>query len=432
MEVSEEARQHVYCQLKNFYSVNHSIGQPWHFIFSLLYFIISIFAFLCNSLLLISLQIHTKRKSTTPEATPNNTRCQRQTIRSIKAKLSEETRDNLIGWLAVFDLLLGLTMPFTASDVLSKYWPFGPNTELLGRLTLTIPTIVIYSSSMIIILIAINCYRQIIHSSEQQLTPRIVRYIVAMIIVISTVISTPIFYYTKLDYLVDGDFEQYFSQTRSTRDTSPISNISADVLKNHTPTLDTTPSTSHTAFSKLFFENESEASGVECDTHNDVNLSYITFIYDDWPIDEDLAQKGKLYHSIFSLFAQLIIPSIVISFLYYSVYKRLQRRSTIQNRVSRTKASAKQENDRNKRRNKLLLTISLVYFITWLPFGIVSLLMVANLNVFGDSTEGVIMLFMTCHLLGMSSACANPIIYGYRNKHVRKGMSKLYFRSHFT
>jgi len=35
-------------------------------------------------------------------------------------------------------------------------------------------------------------------------------------------------------------------------------------------------------------------------------------------------------------------------------------------------------------------------------------------------TNGI--LFMTCHLLGMLSACANPSIYGFRNKHVRNGM----------
>ena len=82
------------------------------------------------------------------------------------------------------------------------------------------------------------------------------------------------------------------------------------------------------------------------------------------------------------------------------------------------------ENNRNKRRNKLLVTISLVYLITWLPLGIIGTLSDANINIFGDNAEVTAMIFMTCHLIGMSSACANPIIYGFRNKHVRKGNNK--------
>ena len=180
--------------------------------------------------------------------------------------------------------------------------------------------------------------------------------------------------------------------------------------------------------SSLSSGNSSETSSLTCDNNIDDNFfSYITFLLDDWPAAADLTQTVRLYYSIFSLFTQLVIPFFVISFSYYNVYKRLKRQAKIQSRVSRTEENVKKTNDRNKRRNKLLATISLVYLITWLPLGIFGTLSDANINIFGDNAEVTTMIFMICHLIGMSSACANPIIYGYRNKHVRKGKMKLFF-----
>ena len=130
-------------------------------------------------------------------------------------KICEKTRDNLIGYLATFDLLLSLTMPFTALDVLSKYWPLGRNTQLLARICRALPSIIIYSSSMIIIVIALNCYRQVLHSSKKQLSPRKLRYIVVLIISVATVVSVPIFYFTKLDPLIEGVVNPFAEEANS-------------------------------------------------------------------------------------------------------------------------------------------------------------------------------------------------------------------------
>ena len=424
---SAEAHQQVYCQLKNFYGINKSIPEPWHFIFSSLYAIISVFAFLCNSLLLISLQSHNKRKSKRTGSLSRLTRCLSRHIRSRRSKLSEKTRDHLIGYLAFFDLLLSLTMPFTGLDVLTKYWPLGPNSELLGQFTRAIPTAVVYSSSMIIILIAVNCYRQILHSSKKQLTPRKLRYIVTVIIIISIFFSTPIFYYTKLDPLFEGGFESYVEELNTSEyiftNISKPQEVGTNVQAGSDAWYQST-----TPPSSLSSGNSSEISSLACDNNIDDNFfSYITFLLDDWPAAADLTQTVRLYYSIFSLFTQLVIPFFVISFSYYNVYKRLKRQAKIQSRVSRTEENVKKTNDRNKRRNKLLATISLVYLITWLPLGIFGTLSDANINIFGDNAEVTTMIFMICHLIGMSSACANPIIYGYRNKHVRKGKMKLFY-----
>ena len=304
----------------------------------------------------------------------------------IKDRLREKTRDHLIGCLATFDLFLSLSMPLSALDVLTESWPLGPNTIVIAQVARSLPTAIAYSSSMIIILIAINCYRQILHSSERQLTPHALQCLLGVIITFSITITSPIFYFTKLDPLFEPGYEEM-------------------LLKALRP------------------KNVNKTGVLKCKEHNDVNLSLITFVVDDWPVAKNVTHTNniRLYYSIFSLFSQLIIPFCVISVCYYAVYNKLKRQAKIQRRVIQTQDRMRRENARNKVRNKLLAIISLVYFITWLPLSIFGSLSDANIEIFGANQEIKTIIFMICHLIGMSSACANPLIYGYRNKHVRKG-----------
>lgn len=41
-------------------------------------------------------------------------------------------------------------------------------------------------------------------------------------------------------------------------------------------------------------------------------------------------------------------------------------------------------------------------------------------NPFGDDTETMLIIYAVCHMTGMSSACANPLLYGWLNDNFRK------------
>ena len=373
----------VICKLKTLYAVNRSVSQPYYAIFFILYVGISVFAFMCNSLLLISLFHYNKKKKSgfKRKSQKKGRPFRKPSRRQLK---SEKTRDYLIGYLATFDLLLSLTMPFTAIDVLTNYWPLGPNSEIIVQLMRAAPTAFVYASSMIIILIAYNCYRHILNNSEKQLSPKRTRCIVMIIVAISVVFSSPIVYFTKLEPLINDDFKKLLNAVGLVNKTKDVA-----------PQL--------------------------CNDHEEVNLLQISFVVDDWPSADDWTGNIRLYFSIMSLVAQSILPFFVISYCYYSVYKRLKRKSSIQSRVLITAEARRRRNEREKRRNKLLMTISLVYLITWLPLGILGTLADGKINFFGENPEIPSIIFMICNLLGMSSSCANPIIYGYRNKHLRKG-----------
>ena len=106
------------CKIKSIYGPNQSISSLWYKIFLSFYIIVGIFAFVCNSMVLLSLYQHYKKPKRYDRGA---SRFRSHQKRAKKSKTCEKTRDNLIAYLASFDLLLCLTMPFTALDVLSQY-----------------------------------------------------------------------------------------------------------------------------------------------------------------------------------------------------------------------------------------------------------------------------------------------------------------------
>ena len=148
LNISSIYRAH--CSLMSEYSVNHSISQPWHTVFAIFYAIVASTAFFCNLFLIIALYMDNKKHPRINEAIYSYS----QTGNSTTSTLSEKTRNHLIGCLATLDLLLSITMPFTALDMLTKYWPLGIHTEVLAKLIRAVPAVIVYSTSMIIILIA--------------------------------------------------------------------------------------------------------------------------------------------------------------------------------------------------------------------------------------------------------------------------------------
>ena len=182
--------------------MNQSTKEPWHTIFTILYAFSALTGFTTNLLLLLSLYCY----NASHRGGRNSIISIHSTIDTHRRPLtpSEKTGDLLIAFLATFDLLLSLTMPFTAVDILSKYWPLGHNTELLCRLNRSAPSVVVYCTSMVIILIAINRYRQIVSPTGRQMSPRNIRFIAMIIVIVATTISSPVFMFSKL-YTITGE-----------------------------------------------------------------------------------------------------------------------------------------------------------------------------------------------------------------------------------
>ena len=410
------------CELKRLYQLNRTLNEPWHTIFATLYSLFALSAFVCNSLLLFALHSHNKKRQRSGYSEYSPTGASRRPPRT-----AELTRDLLIAHLATFDLILSLTIPFTALDVLSKFWPLGSNTELMCRLTRSVPTTAVYCSSIIIILIAVNCYRQVLHSSKRQISPATLRYVTPTIIIISVAISTPIFYHTKLYQLYPNNYSVADNVEQPASIPAPNGTIERIdyYIFNDTdyPLPDYTYWSNDSLNMSYYTTPEVEENNKECEGLSEHEDTSWVFCIENWSTQGEAVETGnRLYYSMFSFSFQLIAPFIIISISYFLVYRRLKRQAMIRQRILGSEERVQRENNRATRRNKYLVTISLVFLIAWLPLSLIGLMIDFNINLFGEhNMEATIMFFMTCHLFGMSSASANPIIYGYSNKHIRKG-----------
>jgi len=67
------------------------------------------------------------------------------------------------------------------------------------------------------------------------------------------------------------------------------------------------------------------------------------------------------------------------------------------------------------------MAITLLFSITWLPLNIYNLVLDLH-NPFNlpEDEEKMLIIYTVAHLIGMSSACLNPLLYGWSNEHFRK------------
>ena len=193
MKPSNVSAMEIDCNLKRLYSLNHSTQNPWHYIFIGLYALVTLSGFICNTILLIALQfVHSKKSRRGLPLSLQNIRL------PIHPRPSEIRRDALISQLAILDLLLCISMPFTAVDGLTKFWPFGSDTELLCKMVKAFPTTIVYAAAMTMMLIAFNCYRWTVLPHKRQIPTAKLKYLTLSFIIISLLLSSPQYYFTKI------------------------------------------------------------------------------------------------------------------------------------------------------------------------------------------------------------------------------------------
>lgn len=158
----------------------------------------------------------------------------------------------------------------------------------------------------------------------------------------------------------------------------------------------------------------------------------VVYCMEDWPIEH-----GRAYYSLFSLFIQYLLPIMIVSAAYSGIYEKLRGRMQLgggvinsataaPNTPATTKIVDKAQRDRKlwkrsrmRRTNCMLVSIAVIFGISWLPLNL--------FNLFSDiymtdssNTQSMIIAYAVCHMMGMSSACSNPFMYGWLNEQFRR------------
>ena len=82
---------------------------------------------------------------------------------------------------------------------------------------------------------------------------------------------------------------------------------------------------------------------------------------------------------------------------------------------------------RRKKTNRLLITVSVIFFLSWAPLNIFNIV----IDIFDPfqnnetDTEVMLLVFACCHLSAMSSVCSNPIMYGFLNENFKQSLHSI-------
>ncbi|XP_034127363.1 neuropeptide F receptor isoform X2 [Drosophila guanche] len=139
----------------------------------------------------------------------------------------------------------------------------------------------------------------------------------------------------------------------------------------------------------------------------------IRFCIEDWP-----SSNGRFYYSIFSLCVQYLVPILIVSVAYFGIYNKLKNRITVVTVQAASSQRKVERGRRMKRTNCLLISIAVIFGVSWLPLNFFNLYADMQRSGSGPSSNMLVM-YAICHMIGMSSACSNPLLYGWLNDNFR-------------
>ncbi|CAL9699940.1 unnamed protein product [Knipowitschia caucasica] len=118
--------------------------------------------------------------------------------------------------------------------------------------------------------------------------------------------------------------------------------------------------------------------------------------------------NGGIY-SICMLLIQYGLPLAINCFAYIHIWRKLQKRLTAGSRSGR--------HQRKQKTTKMLVTMVVVFAVSWLPFHAFQLAVDIDSSVL--YMKDFKLLFTLFHIMAMCSTFVNPILYGWMNKNYR-------------
>lgn len=110
---------------------------------------------------------------------------------------------------------------------------------------------------------------------------------------------------------------------------------------------------------------------------------------------------------------------------YLRIYFKLRYRFAqgFVSREEQTQNSSRRQlrGRRLQRTNLLLISIAVIFCISWLPMNLFNVIAdFPNIPAADFTTQTMRVYYALCHMMGMSSACSNPVLYGWLNENFWK------------
>ena len=124
---------------------------------------------------------------------------------------------------------------------------------------------------------------------------------------------------------------------------------------------------------------------------------------------------------------QYVLPITIVSIVYAKISDKLQKRLIRRQRLTQLECQQKRQLNLIRRTHTMLVSVSLVFGLSWLPLNLLNVISDFN-PLFSHDDQLFRIIFAICHLIGCSSACSNPILYGFLNENFRKEMHQVYMQ----
>ncbi|CDS41970.1 neuropeptide receptor [Echinococcus multilocularis] len=147
----------------------------------------------------------------------------------------------------------------------------------------------------------------------------------------------------------------------------------------------------------------------------------VTICTEFWPPGE-----SRRIFSILSFVFQFVAPSVVITFCYFYV-SRLLRNRRQQKLGSRLRSTQKQDFEarRHNKTNRMLIAMVVVFVVCWIPLNALSIYSDIKTNDPNFTLPYFNAIFVTCHIIAMSSAVYNPLLYAWLSETFRRNLRTL-------
>lgn len=129
-----------------------------------------------------------------------------------------------------------------------------------------------------------------------------------------------------------------------------------------------------------------------------------------WP-----SEGVKYTYLIALILTMYVLPIIILGVVHASIKNYLSHHMIDQQDSRR----AHREIERNRKTTMLLTALAIAFAVSWLPWQIVNILADFGFSGFQDP-QIFYCLLGSCHLIAMSTACTNPILYGWLNTNLRR------------
>ncbi|CAB4060485.1 NPFR [Lepeophtheirus salmonis] len=325
----------------------------------------------------------------------------------IRNSAMRTARNVFIVNLAISDLMLCLiTMPLTLVEILYQTWQFG-DYPLACPIAALLQATSIFVSTISITAIALDRRHLIVKPHVPATGIKCMLAFVPLIWGCALTLASPLAIWKTLENWTEWAGSVNLLGNEQSHNSS---NTELEYMKNCS-----------------VFVNQSLSpyeSGLSEDTIENVRLNCILKdIIPRWlgelqSCREDFPTNGRFVYSSITMLIQYLLPTITISVAYYQIYEQLNLRLQQKNEPAH----------KMRRTINLLISVGVIFCVCWLPLNILNSVMDLteksrtqnknNLKLLSD--EQFCILYAICHVMGMFSACANPVIYGYLNENFHR------------